>query len=514
MSSSLSGKPLGSGSNDAGKTGERVEHSGVLNATYEGDGVVYVEQKRKRMGFEGSDSGPGSEGNWISPMNLSISFGSVAFFFLPSSSIKVSSAIGSPGLVSRRETSQIGFSLGTGSQFRNQSPGFWSPRDWFGTSPWDWFGTGLSSNQWLTCFKPRNVTFSMTHFLDNANSAFVTFDSTTTVLPTLLLLNFTSVHLPPAFPISTSSPSSRNSSPVLFSLLLRTIRSLNAVSRATSVVIASPCIANMLPWRTCEIMTPLPRRNCELISYVLSSSVVFPENPHISAPTIGIANNPEFKILGMEYAKSFQVAALSPVQCAVYFPEPGNVDLASINGLLLVIFTNAAFVALDSKNPYRGGTADELSVLIHHRRRRRSGEEIQIDNPTDDFVSDPIAVVDNIHAVTAQEEHSMRGSRGRSDVHVESVGAVQIEVEIGASNVGVPQSQRLVVTELERSLGVLSDAVEVRSVGRQRGGELEVLVFEDEQSVRTVGHRRGVEEDVAGGTTVDREAEWAGGCVL
>nr|GMD94775.1 predicted protein [Ipomoea batatas] len=164
--------------------------------------------------------------------------------------------------------------------------------------------------------------------------------------------------------------------------------------------------------------------------------------------------------------------------------------------------------------PLMGGTADELSVLIHNRRRRWSGEEIQIDNPSDDFVSDPIAVVHNIHAVTAQEEHSMRGSRGRSDVHVESVGAVQIEVEIGASNVGVPQSQRLVVTELERSLGVLSDAVEVRSVGRQRGGELEVLVFEDEQSVRTVGHRRGVEEDVAGGTTVDREAEWAGGCVL
>ena len=62
----------------------------------------------------------------------------------------------------------------------------------------------------------------------------------------------------------------------------------------------------------------------------------------MSAPTIGIPKSPKFKMDGIEYPKSFHVAPLSPVQCAVYFPEPTKVDLDRTNGLFPVTFTNEA----------------------------------------------------------------------------------------------------------------------------------------------------------------------------
>jgi hypothetical protein len=71
----------------------------------------------------------------------------------------------------------------------------------------------------------------------------------------------------------------------------------------------------------------------------------------MSEPTIGIPNSPKFKIEGMVYAKSSHVAALSPVQCAVYLPELTKVDLESMKGLLPVTLIRAAFVALDSDRP-------------------------------------------------------------------------------------------------------------------------------------------------------------------
>ena len=63
--------------------------------------------------------------------------------------------------------------------------------------------------------------------------------------------------------------------------------------------------------------------------------------------------SPKFKIAGIVYARSFHVAALSPVQCAVYLPEVTKVDLESINGLLPVTLIKAALVVLDSRSPYR-----------------------------------------------------------------------------------------------------------------------------------------------------------------
>lgn len=94
-------------------------------------------------------------------------------------------------------------------------------------------------------------------------------------------------------------------------------------------------------------------RNFTWIQRWQSSSVVSPKKPQISAPTIGIPKIPKFKMVGMEYAKSFHDAALSPVQWAVYLPELINVDRLRTNGLLPVIFIKALLVALDSNSPYK-----------------------------------------------------------------------------------------------------------------------------------------------------------------
>lgn len=51
---------------------------------------------------------------------------------------------------------------------------------------------------------------------------------------------------------------------------------------------------------------------------------------------------------------------------------------------------------------------------------------------------------------------------------------------------------------------MLAEAEEGGSVGRQRGGELQVLVLENEG-------REGVKEDVAGGAAGDGEGEGGGG---
>lgn len=85
---------------------------------------------------------------------------------------------------------------------------------------------------------------------------------------------------------------------------------------------------------------------------------------------------------------------------------------------------------------------------------------------------------------------------------------VQVDIEVRATDVGVPQSKGLVGLEPERRLRVLSDPVEGGAAGREGGGELEVLVLEDEEG-RGVGGG-GVEEDVAGGAAGDGEGEGGG----
>lgn len=95
----------------------------------------------------------------------------------------------------------------------------------------------------------------------------------------------------------------------------------------------------------------------------------------------------------------------------------------------------------------------------------------------------------------------------RSDVHVEGVGPIEIEVGIDATNVRVPECQSLIGLELEGALGVLPEAVQGGPGFRERGGKLEVLVLEDEDGGRVRGVWGGVENDVVGGAAGDGEAE-------
>lgn len=98
----------------------------------------------------------------------------------------------------------------------------------------------------------------------------------------------------------------------------------------------------------------------------------------------------------------------------------------------------------------------------------------------------------------------MGGSRRRRpDVDVERVRAVEVLVEVGGGDVGVPQRQRVVGSQPEGPLGVLAEAVERRPVRRQRRGELQVAVLENERGERG-------EEDVAGGAPGDGEGEGGG----
>nr|GMD54105.1 uncharacterized serine-rich protein C215.13-like [Ipomoea batatas] len=65
--------PLGKGDNGESRLETEKNKGGVLNDTYEGDGVVLVEQKRKRRESEISDfNGPGTKGDWISPIFSSL----------------------------------------------------------------------------------------------------------------------------------------------------------------------------------------------------------------------------------------------------------------------------------------------------------------------------------------------------------------------------------------------------------------------------------------------------------
>ena len=45
---------------------------------------------------------------------------------------------------------------------------------------------------------------------------------------------------------------------------------------------------------------------------------------------MGMPNRPELRTPVTDQRRSSQVAALSPVQCATYWPEPGNVDLTDM----------------------------------------------------------------------------------------------------------------------------------------------------------------------------------------
>ena len=107
--------------------------------------------------------------------------------------------------------------------------------------------------------------------------------------------------------------------------------------------------------------------------------------------------------------------------------------------------------------------AYELCILLHHHLRRRSGEEVKIENSSNCFVGYSITSVHDVHAITVQQQNTVRRPHRnlaavvrQPDVHVEGVGPIQIHIKVGAVDVGVPKRQRLVLGELESLFGVLS----------------------------------------------------------
>lgn len=80
-----------------------------------------------------------------------------------------------------------------------------------------------------------------------------------------------------------------------------------------------------------------------------------------------------------------------------------------------------------TERPVRHGSraANERRVLFHHQLRCGSGEEVQIENPFDHFVGNPIAGVSDIHTITIQQQNAMSGPI-RPHINVERVRSVQI----------------------------------------------------------------------------------------
>lgn len=155
------------------------------------------------------------------------------------------------------------------------------------------------------------------------------------------------------------------------------------------------------------------------------------------------------------------------------------------------------------------GAADESGVLFHHQLRRGPGEEVEIENPSDHFVGDPVAGVNNIHAIAIQQQNAM-GDSIRPHIHVKRVRSVQIQIDVGAGDVGVPKGQSLIRLNLERALRVLPNAVKIGFLRRKRRRELEILVLEDEVGRGLIEYRGRVEEGVVGGAAADGEPERGG----
>jgi len=90
------------------------------------------------------------------------------------------------------------------------------------------------------------------------------------------------------------------------------------------------------------------------------------------------------------------------------------------------------------------------------------------------------------------------------------VSAIKVHVRGGTWNIAIPQCKGLVGAELEGALGVFPEAVKRGSLRWERGGELQVLVFENKKSLRVGRVWCGIKENIAGGFARQSEAKWGG----
>lgn len=96
--------------------------------------------------------------------------------------------------------------------------------------------------------------------------------------------------------------------------------------------------------------------------------------------------------------------------------------------------------SISTEGPVRHGsrTADEISILSDDRDRIWPAQEVEVEDAADEFVGNARAGVVHVHAVAVEQEHTVR-SPGAAEVEVERVGAVEVDVRVGAPNVGVPE---------------------------------------------------------------------------
>ncbi len=84
------------------------------------------------------------------------------------------------------------------------------------------------------------------------------------------------------------------------------------------------------------------------------------------APTNGMPARPERSMAGMDQRRSCHVDATSPVQCAVYAPEPTYVDLAASIGSGL----GTSLTSRRARNPFRRAGMAPRRCSVPKRRQR------------------------------------------------------------------------------------------------------------------------------------------------
>lgn len=178
----------------------------------------------------------------------------------------------------------------------------------------------------------------------------------------------------------------------------------------------------------------------------------------------------------------------------------------------LLIPKNWAKEITESPVGHGGRPPNQRRVLINHRQRRSSGEEVKVDHTTNNLIRQRISSVKHVHPITVQQQNAVRrgGAAAVPQIHVHRVRPVQIRIEINGRYVGSVESVRIVGVELDPfGLSVLPQTVQ-RSILGQLRRDLDVLVFEHEIAVRVgiLGPR--VENDVAGGFPSYGEAERVG----
>lgn len=183
----------------------------------------------------------------------------------------------------------------------------------------------------------------------------------------------------------------------------------------------------------------------------------------------------------------------------VMWQEGGGAYLGDVDPVPVPVST---LVETESPVRHHGWKADDVRVLLGDLDGVGAGEEVEVENTTDDIVLETVLLAGvaefDVHPVGVQEKHAV-GARG-AVLKVDGVVPVQVRVLGNAIGVPGPEGASGVCGVQTKRLGVLAEAVDVWVLGQVRL-EAQELVLEDE------GIPGGVEELLAGGAPADGEAE-------